>query len=81
MPKEFIDNASWSAEDSPTWQETRIKVTWGRDAQYVQLATVADAEDATEWSDGWHIDMNRRTINELIRVLRRARDQAYGRDE
>lgn len=30
---------------------------------------------------GWYIDLNRRGINELIRVLRRARDQAFGRDE
>lgn len=31
--------------------------------------------------DGWHVDLDRRQVNELIRVLRRARDQAFGRDE
>jgi len=31
--------------------------------------------------DGWHVDLDRPQINELIRVLRRARDQAFGRDE
>ena len=31
--------------------------------------------------DGWHIDLDRRGINDLIRNLRRARDQAFGRDE
>jgi len=31
--------------------------------------------------DGWHVDLNRYRVNELIRVLRRARDQAFGRDE
>jgi hypothetical protein len=30
---------------------------------------------------GQYIQMNRYAINELIRVLRRARDQAFGRDE
>lgn len=30
---------------------------------------------------GWHVDLDRYQINELIRVLRRARDQAFGRDE
>lgn len=30
---------------------------------------------------GWHVDLGRQQINELIRVLRRARDQAFGRDE
>lgn len=30
---------------------------------------------------GWHVDLDRAGINDLIRVLRRARDQAFGRDE
>lgn len=30
---------------------------------------------------GWHVDLDRHRVNELIRVLRRARDQAFGRDE
>jgi hypothetical protein len=32
------------------------------------------------WSSQW-CDLDRHTINELIRFLRRARDQAFGRDE
>jgi hypothetical protein len=31
--------------------------------------------------DGWHVDLDRDRVNALIRVLRRARDQAFGRDE
>lgn len=31
--------------------------------------------------DGFYIDLDRRGMNELIRNLRRARDQAFGRDE
>ena len=31
--------------------------------------------------DGWHVDLDRDQVNTLIRVLRRARDQAFGRDE
>lgn len=31
--------------------------------------------------DGWHVNLDRQQVNELIRVLRRARDQAFGRDE
>ena len=31
--------------------------------------------------DGWYMSLNRQQINDLIRVLRRARDAAYGRDE
>lgn len=32
-------------------------------------------------ADGFFVDVDRRGINDLIRHLRRARDQAYGRDE
>lgn len=31
--------------------------------------------------DGMYVSLDRRRINDLIRVLRRARDSAYGRDE
>jgi hypothetical protein len=31
--------------------------------------------------DGWHVDLDRRGINQLIRVLRVARDQSFGKDE
>jgi hypothetical protein len=31
--------------------------------------------------DGWHVFLNRQQINELIRVLRRARNAAFGADE
>lgn len=30
---------------------------------------------------GWWCDLDRRGINDLIRLLRRARDHAYGKDE
>lgn len=44
----------------------------------------ADAKDRTGAEPdftGWHSTLDRPATNELIRVLRRARDQAYGRDE
>ena len=31
--------------------------------------------------NGWHVDLDRSQVNDLIRVLRKARDQAFGRDE
>lgn len=34
-----------------------------------------------DYFDGWHVDLDRQRVNELIRILRRARDQAFGRDE
>jgi len=71
-----------------------VQVTWatGRDVQLstvlVNSATretvtmsVDDGEDGWEFDGGWYATINRRQINELIRALRRARDQAFGRDE
>lgn len=37
-------------------------------------------EGQIAWS-GLHCQLNRAAVNQLIRVLRRARDQAFGRDE
>jgi hypothetical protein len=43
------------------------------------ISTETD-ERLRRWSSEW-CELDRRTINDLIRVLRRARDQAFGRDE
>lgn len=62
---------------------------------YVQLATVsykpcawADSDDAVVWpssalnpSETYSPVLSREDLNRLIKALRRARDQAYGRDE
>lgn len=84
---------------------TVMEVTWSREAQYVQLAsisidgvtgepldivqkhgcvTVSSEEREHECPvlfGGIYVQLDRRSINELIRKLRRARDQAFGRDE
>lgn len=86
MPKEYI-YSNRVAIDQETGDESllnpnRIKITWNRDASYVQLATVnPETEDTFEANSGWYVDLERREINQLIRVLRRSRDQAFGRDE
>lgn len=63
----------------------QAKVTWHREDGFsVQLATINPEyeHDFGEWEkSGWYVDLDRRAINDLIRVLRRARDQAFGRDE
>ena len=56
------------------------EVRWGRDAS-VQLATIDLEMDESDPARGMFADMDRGAINRLIQVLRRARDQAYGRDE
>lgn len=77
MPKEIIRNASQLGTDDQCHTEIR----WNR-AGYVQLATVKKADDYHKDGavDGWFVDMDRSSLNELIRVARRARDQAFGAD-
>lgn len=78
MPKEIIENAS---KDD---REFHVEVRWSRvhGAEDVQVATVREREDYAETGTGTGIfvNLNRASINRLIRVLRRARDQAFGAD-
>ena len=39
------------------------------------------ADGGEPYYDGYHATLERTAANELIRVVRRARDQAFGRDE
>jgi hypothetical protein len=94
MPKErvagvnpvFIDEESGeenSGEDHPV-----VEVRWHRwPDSYVSLVTrlrsceVPPPGEDILASYGFHVELDRDGINEIIRKLRRARDQAYGRDE
>jgi hypothetical protein len=90
MPKEGVfgePHSPGSQEDHP--KVPVVDVMWNREGGYVQIVT--KAEDAyggrwadgldTHFTDGMYVNLNRSTINKLIRNLRRARDQAFGRDE
>lgn len=57
-----------------------VEVTWGRDGA-VQLSTVHLQREQYTPERGYFVDLDRGMVNRLIRVLRRARDQAYGTDE
>lgn len=69
MPREFVPAA---ASNDPS----QVQIGWGKEAEYVQLAT-NDGED----HKGKFVRLDRRGCNTLIRKLRRARDDAFGRDE
>ncbi len=67
-----------------------VDVMWGRDQGTVQIVTKASdpwggrwagESPETHFTDGMFVDLDRKGINRLIRNLRRARDQAFGRDE
>lgn len=68
MPKEKIQSESG---------EFQLEVSWG-EVGPVQLATTNP--DRPFDDRGWYVDFDRDRLNQLIRVLRRARDKAFGQD-
>lgn len=76
-------------EIEPRSQVPIVDVRWGRDQGYVQVVTKAEDAWGGRWAegegshftDGMYVNLDREAINRLIRNLRRARDQAFGRDE
>ena len=96
MPKEYVYGdplAFEPAGDSPDAQSETpvVDIGWSREAGDVQLATRL-RECEIFWDEdnpdapipakyGYYVTLNRSGINDLIRYLRKARDQAFGRDE
>lgn len=76
MPKEYVYNKL----EAP---ESAVKVVWQREENggYIQVATFKNGDFKDEHENAQYVDLDRRQVNLLIRHLRRARDQAYGRDE
>lgn len=85
MPKEYVG-------DAPQ-KDGSITVRWGRDHGEVQLSVAGPVgwrEPYAKVNEGispdndldWHFTVNHRyEINRLIRLLRTARDSAFGKDE
>lgn len=90
MPKERVvgDSMAFGTKEAPEGFAVAI-VGWSREGQHVQLVTKCESaiggrmteEEGVHYTDGFYVDLNRQGINDLIRHLRRARDQAFGRDE
>lgn len=85
MPKETVyDCVNYF---NPDGDKTVVaELSWGRDRGEVQLATLLVSPSThtrftEEVEGGWFINLDRQGINKLIRDLRRARDQAFGKDE
>lgn len=88
MPKEIVHgDAPFGPDDDPL--EVATEVRWSRETEHVQIATVLRNRSTGENQDlagrdvcgGMFCTLDRRGINDMIRYLRRARDQAFGRDE
>src|SRR4051812_4732230 len=97
MPREYIRAAGMTGNpkqiDIATEGGFRIKLTdslppdvsvavgWGKPG-FVQVATVVTGkEHSYNPDDGWYVNLTREQINDFIRLLRKARDGAYGRED
>lgn len=86
MPKEYIRNSQIGV-NTHTGEEVdlnphQVEVGWSKEAGHVQIATTdPKCEDTFSKEAGLYFELDRRSINDLIRLLRKARDQAFGRDE
>lgn len=91
MPKEYVLSPYEyfkTEDDDPNRPVVCVK--WSRESGDLQIVTrlrenevfySEDKNDPIPVEYGWYVDLDRRGINDLIRILRRARDQAFGRDE
>lgn len=79
MPVERVLDPEFGVDET---RGLRAEVRWARQEAggHVQLATIADGPPTNEMP-GWFVSLDRKGCNDLIRHVRRARDQAFGRDE
>lgn len=90
MPKEYIYSMDHGkkalldgSDQEPEWRvldEDAIKLGWSKEGEHVGMAVVDMAKDPDGF-DAQYINLDRAGINRLIKFLRRARDDAFGRDE
>ena len=82
MPKEIVVGGTLSNEDGSDATQGLVQLGWSPEVGHVQIVTFArDPVSFDEKWKGYFVDLTRRDINQLIRYLRRARDQSFGRDE
>lgn len=91
MPKERIDaRPGYNSDGDEGKGRSVVEVLWGRETGHCQIVSKAvdrftgdrlSDDEGIHYTDGMYVDLDRRGINNLIRALRRARDQAFGKDE
>ena len=81
MPKETIYGKSFPLHGAT---EPEVVVGWSKEAEHVEIS-VRMPDDTVlvpgPEANGWYAQLDRAGINRLIKTLRKARDDAYGRDE
>lgn len=59
---------------------TQAELGWSREAYFAQLGVTIE-DPSIDWEKrGYFIQLDRDGINRLIRALRKARDQVFGKD-
>lgn len=71
MPREniYIEGGDW-----------KVSVGWDKQHAEAQIATLNGAYSEDSAEAGWFIEVKRDDINNLIHLLRKARDGAFGAD-
>ncbi|MDR7492163.1 MAG: hypothetical protein QN122_12025 [Armatimonadota bacterium] len=78
MPREYVLAEAFR----PGSGQVAVSVGWASRPGTVQVATVRRGrEQSPDPCDGIYVELDRGQVNALIRLLRRARNAAYGRDE
>ena len=74
MPKEIINSK---------FEPTHLHVGWTKDldVQVGVINTDIKSKHPGDTSAGWFMQLDRAGCNRAIRALRKARDDAFGRDE
>jgi hypothetical protein len=85
MPRESVSVSRTVADADGREVEgvvvSRIDIGWDN-VGTVQLGVTAPANELEAYRDGLYTEnLDRSAINRLIRLLRKARDGSYGRDE
>lgn len=80
MPKEVIYDKFGPQLTNGDPKLFTVNVGWSLGGD-VQVATVDDSEPLGTVKSGLYVTLDRDGINRLIKALRKARDQAYGKDE
>lgn len=95
MPKQVVVEKGKDFPTSGAgWLGTKYaRVGWNKETGTVDIATVdpggklgaLQSDGTVEPIDavipGWFVELDRKGVNDLIRALRKARDDAFGRDE
>lgn len=60
--------------------DSYLHVGWMKEHAQVELAILKESDDEID-NDRWHAQFDRGGINRMIRLLRKARDDAFGKDQ